>query len=62
MTPPPRVFTRSAIEVKSTNDLDRPFHYEAVLIINNKTEAMLTAEDCIELGEMLVAIGTSKEA
>lgn len=54
------VYTRRAIRVLPTNNLDRPFAYEAVLVVN-ETEALLTASDCVELGEMLVEIGRSKE-
>lgn len=53
------IYTRKAIRVLPTNTLDRPFAYEAVLVID-KTEALLTASDCTELGEMLVEIGRSK--
>lgn len=53
------VWTRRAIKIEPTNSLDRPFAYEAVLIID-KTEALLTAAECVELGEMLIAIGESK--
>ena len=53
------IWTRRAIKVEPTNSLDRPFAYEAVLIID-QTEALLSAAECVELGEMLVAIGQSK--
>lgn len=53
------VYTRRSIRVLPTNSLDRPFHYEAVLVVAG-TEALLTALDCVELGEMLVEIGRSK--
>lgn len=58
---PKVVYTGRSVEVLPTNDLDRPFHYEAVLKISD-TEALLTADDCTALGEMLVAVGRAKEA
>ena len=54
------IWTRRAVRVEPTNHLDRPFHYEAVLVVN-ETECLLTADDCVELGDMLLSIGQSKK-
>lgn len=60
MKVPSVIWTRRAVRVLPTNNLDRLFAYEAVLVVD-KSEALLTAADCRELGEMLTAIGTAKE-
>ena len=56
------IHTARSVSLLPTNGLDRPFHYEAVLKVADKAEVLLTAADCLTLGESLISIGHSKEA
>lgn len=57
--PPKVIYTMNSVSIEPTNTLDRPFAYEAVLIVGD-TECLLSAQDCLVLGEQLVAIAESK--